>query len=204
MKRVGLLCVLFFCAIGVLFGDEIVFLSNGAGVLLKDDFTWEYISEADEPEAKVLTVPAEAKKVLKSKSKEYSLSYDGAIWDTTKGLNDQAEFQFASKDGAGYAMVIYEAVAFPLDEYSDITFTFYQKADPNAQIVSKEMVSVNGKTGMLRKINATIQGFEFTYLSFLFCNEKGSWQITVYTLASLYPEYEEKFINLVSGLVLKE
>jgi len=130
------------------------------------------------------------------------LSYNGAKWKQTKET-EPGRFSFTLGAGNGYGLVIYEGLFVPLDNLPDIALKNARTADPEAKVISREKMTVNGLTVWRQKMSANIDGIPIFYFGHYFGGEAGTVQVLTYCGQSQFPEYENDLIEFVSGLQLQ-
>ncbi len=119
--------------------------------------------------------------------------------------NKAAEVEFVHKDGDVFALVIAERIKIPLEMLKKSVIGNLQSIDENAKIVSEEKRMVHGKEVLRMVMEATVQGFEATYLGYYYSDDDGSIQVLTYTGTNLFKEARPDMEAFVNGFeVLKK
>jgi hypothetical protein len=218
MKKL-LLSFLIICAFHVSQAQELAITLAGDSVLLYEDGTWQYLDEYvyDEttvsdlvlPEildyGKSFGTPSSSTKSSTSKNGKFVLNYDSKLWDSIAPgeINDIAELAFQEKTEGSYAMLIVENMPIPLESLTEIAAQNALDASPNAQVVSREYVTVNGKRMIQMIIQGTISGIDFTYFGLYYSDEASSVQYLSYTVTSIFEQNKANMQKLLSGFEVK-
>jgi len=150
--------------------------------------------------------------ILKGGMVNYSVDFDEELWDVegAEDINDDAEYLFEMKKGTAFALIIAEDFSTVDAEDPDsvkevlkeVILDNMQAAATDFELVSEEDVTVNGVDMFAIRMNATIDGFNFTYYGYYYAGEEGLIQFITYTTASNFDKYEDDFVELLEGLQL--
>lgn len=188
-------------------GDEVVLYDDGTWLYVNDSLNWLY----DEEELAVnletnpnqFSKPKDAKFELKSKVMDISFWFDSNLWKSSKlSVNDDAEYQFETKDTEIYAIVITERIEIPLETLRTVSLQHIRDAAKNVEILEEEYRIVNGKQVISTRVNALVEGIKISYHIYYYADESGSMQFMVYTSQNLYPRRKGDMENLLNGLVV--
>ena len=177
---------------------------DGKAVILSPDGTWQFAQQAEESGPSSLSIPAASTAVLKSKKKFYELWYDPNTWsETSNDGNPDAEFMLNHKTGDAYAMLIGERIAMPLNSLLDVAVDNVRNAGSDVRVVFKNQVKVNGVDFTNMRLDFTINKIPFTYYGYYWTGKAGALQAIAFTGQQLFPEFEDDFRELLSGIVVK-
>ena len=181
---------------------------TGDEVILKNDGTWTYSSQAPKKSGKIKTNKTIFKKPkasgfqLKSKKNNSAFWINPAKWSFKKAVsNTEAEYEFQLKGKDLYGMAVTEEIQIALESLVDLALTNAQSAAPDARITKKEYRKVNGKKVIYMEIQGTIQSIKFTYMGYYYSNESGSTQLITYTATNLVPKYKRDVNDFLNGLI---
>jgi len=169
---------------------------DGRTVLLKEDGTWSFATSAP---TKKRAAPANMARAS-GRRDAYHIAYNSKKWRVKKGNQDPIDLNFVSSDGDGYAMAIYERLFIPIDSLIEIALQNAISAAPDAEIIGKETVQINGHEFVRLKIRGTIQDIKFVYYGIYGSGDWGTLQLVCYTGENLFSEYKIQFEELHSGL----
>jgi hypothetical protein len=79
-----------------------------------------------------------------------------------------------------------------------------QSVDPQARIVFRQQRRVNGVDVRFLKIEAEVDSVPMVYWGCFYGGEYGTVQVVTYTAKTLLPEYEEAFMDLLSGFMVSK
>lgn len=197
------------CAITFLLGtpvqaQERAVTGSGRAVLLNADGTWR---NADTPKAPsgddgIGSRPAGATAKLELGRTGYALFYDATKWALTSEKNGRSTLQHSS--GEAYAGAISERISVPMNNLAAVALQIAKQAAPDAKFISQSTRLVNGKTVIVARMSATVQGMPFIYLNYYYSGKAGTVQILTYTGANIFPEYEPEFEQLLNGLTVND
>lgn len=185
--------------------EETVKNSQGAEIILHDNFTWSF-KDAEggaATEAMVLDLikSPDQKKIFKSPSGKYSIYFDPSIWHQTKELNASAETNFINISNDGYAMALFDGLYISLEKMKNIVIVNAQNIDKNAALINSQACTVNGTPGLIVTYTAENQGLKFIFYSLIVAAEKGTLQFSFFTLDNAFEKLKPAFIKAMSGLV---
>ncbi len=128
-----------------------------------------------------------------------AVAYNSKKWKQTKE-SEPGRFSFTLGSGDGYALVIYEGLSVPLDNLPDIALTNAKAADPNAKVLSREKLTVNGLTIWRQKMSANVNGIPVYYFGHYYGGDGGTVQVLTYSGQSQFAGVEAELIEFLSGL----
>ncbi|QCK15315.1 hypothetical protein [Mangrovivirga cuniculi] len=180
----------------------------GEEVVLFEDGSWEYVNKEDATKNEIPENPKQFKRdkessfLLKSKNLDVGFYVDPKSWTFKKANeNEEAEYEFESKDGNLYGMVISEKIEIPLITLKNIALENARSAAPDAKIIKEEYRNVNGLKVLHMQINGTMQGIKFSYYGYYYSDESGTVQYITFTAQNLLDIYKDKCEKLLNGLV---
>lgn len=186
-------------------GDEVILFDDGTWAFADDSLSWGY---GDEALLKILnnpnkfSKPASAKFELKSKVMDISFWFDTNVWKSSKlSVNEDAEYQFESRDTELYAIVITERFEIPLETLRSVSIQNIMSAATNVEVLDEEYRVVNGHKVISTRINAVVEGIKISYHIYYYTDESGSMQFMTYTSQNLYQRRKGDMENLLNGLV---
>ncbi len=185
---------------------------TGEEVLLFDDNTWKYTETNVEEETKTIPVnpiaytkSQNAGFLLKSIKAGVGIWIDTKKWQFKKAIkNEEAEYEFHSKQGDIYGMLISEKIEIPLESLRKIAYSNAKEAAPDIQIMKEEYRTVNGKKVLLLQMNGTITGIKFVFYGYYLSHEKGTVQFISYTSQSIFNHEVANAEEFLNGLVTIE
>ncbi len=184
---------------------------DGKTVLLNDDGTWVYQTEATGSKTQfndsLLTKynkPTAAKTLLKSERTDHALWYNETKWSKSDMKPSEAtEFLLKLKDQDGYCITVVEKIEIPIENFSAIVLkSMKMRGAENVVVEKEEFRIVNGKRVLFMQFNATTSGMTFTYAGYYYSNESGTSQILCYTSKNLFGQYKQDFMNMLNGFVV--
>jgi Putative bacterial sensory transduction regulator len=132
-----------------------------------------------------------------------SLKYDPDLWTPVASDNDR-EFVLLHSSGDAHALVIAEPIAVPLDSIQDVALANAQAVDPNAKIVFRNKLRVNGAVLYFLKIEANVDTVPMVYWGYFYAGENGTVQVVTYTAKTLWPGHEREFMDFLNGFVVSK
>jgi hypothetical protein len=180
--------------------QELATTEAGRKVRLHSNGTWEEVSAAPAQAATPLAPSAGTIEKLALRVPGYVFSFDRSKWEKTN--EEPGRIMFRHKDGDGYGMLIVERIGMPLDRMPEIALQMARRAAPDAAIISQEMRTVNGRTMLLLRMKATLQGIPFSYLNQYYSGKTGNVQVLTFSGEQLFGEYAKEFETFQSGLVV--
>jgi len=178
---------------------------EGKRVLLKDNGLWEIVveEEAFGGSPVYFSKSPKSKQAVKGKLIPYEIWYSNEKWTVLgKSENSLAEYTLKHKDGDVMAAVVAERIQVDLDKLVEIALNNLKNSASEYRIVDWKNATINNNVGKLLRINAIVQGIDFTYLIFYFSNERGSFQLMTFTSNNLFADYEKDLMELISGFVI--
>jgi len=172
-------------------------LSDGRGVILKEDGTWVF---APTPE---VSRDKDAELAYEGKHKSFALHLKPGVWNKAdKPTNPVAEVMFVHKSNDIYAMIIAERVAAPLEVLKKAAFDNMRSVDKNVQIVEEEARKVGGVDVLCVTSKLTSQGIPLVFHNYYYAGKAGMIQIITWTSENLYEESKAEMDNFLNGFVL--
>lgn len=184
---------------------------DGKTVLLNDDGTWVYQTEATGSKTQfndsLLTKyskPTAAKTLLKSERTDHAIWYNETKWSKSDMKPSEAtEFLLKLKDQDGYCITVVEKIEIPIENFSAIVLkSMKMRGAENVVVEKEEFRMVNGKRVLFMQFSATTSGMTFTYAGYYFSNESGTSQLLCYTSKNLFNQYKQEFMNMLNGFVV--
>lgn len=178
---------------------------EGMAVLLHPDGRWEFADqqqahESVAAEAGTHSRPDSSTKLVKGKRGSFGIWLDAKKWRVKRDpANADAMFELTHANGDGYALVIAERIAMPLETLRKVAIDNANAAAEDVEVVHEEKRTVNGTEILLMQINGTIQSIPFTYYSYYYTGKGGSIQFITYTGSDLFAEYKADFEDLLNG-----
>jgi hypothetical protein len=183
---------------------------TGEEVLLFDNNTWKYANDT-EAQIELKSIPVNSKSFTKSNTSSFLLKstkasmgvwIDNKKWQFKKAIkNDEAEYEFQSKQGDLYAMLISEKIEIPIESLKKIAIDNAKQAAPDIQVIKEEYRTVNGNKVLLMQMQGTITGIKFVYYGYYYSNEKGTIQLISYTSQNLFKTEMPNAEEFLNGLV---
>ncbi len=187
---------------------------DGQGVILYTNGTWAFKSIPAQSKAATIKNRKERKvntsdadvpaTIFRGKKGIYKIAYNGTLWKKKKSKNGDAEIQLEYKGGNGFAMLIFDRTPIPLDKLKQQAITNMNSVVSQVEIVSEEKKQINGYKAIQLKINSIIEEAPISYLNYYVTGDWGTIQFVSYTAATLMPDYEDDFLDLLDGLTLKK
>jgi hypothetical protein len=205
MKRKLLLLAAMACIPALLGADRRAKTEDGKEVILRDDGTWIFANEPTKDAEKVAREPG-----VFARSPKSALAYKGKrgtfamhlvpnVWKRSeKSSNPVAEVEFIDNDNDAYAMVIAERISIPLEALKNAAIQNMRAVDKDAAIVKEEKRVVNGRPVLAMIMNVKTQGTAFTFYSYYYTGDEGSFQVVSWTGQNLFQELQpelEEFLN---------
>lgn len=184
---------------------------EGEEVILYGDGTWAFQDENYLKEIEILVNPNEFTKsenssfLLKSKKLNIGIWLDPKIWSFSKSNNNtDSEYEFQSKEGDLYGMIITEKFEIPLESLRIIAFENAKEESPDIRVINEEYRTVNGLKVLYLQMNGTMQGIKFSYNGYYYASTEGSVQFVTFTSQKLMEEFKSLSEELLNGLVERE
>ena len=123
------------------------------------------------------------------------------IWKKSeKPSNAVAEVEFVDNENDAYAMVIAERISIPLEALKNAAVQNMRAVDNEAAIVKEEKRVVNGKPVLAMIMNVKTQGAAFTFYSYYYTGDEGSFQVVTWTGQNLFKELQPELEEFLNGL----
>jgi hypothetical protein len=133
----------------------------------------------------------------------FAVWMDGTKWKQTKS-DEPGEFMFANINGEGYAKIISEKIALPLDTLRNAALANMRKSDPNAKVVMEEKRMVNGKPVIALQVDLTSSNIPFRFYGYCYSGSSGSLQIWTFTAASVFDGNAASFTEFLNGFTASD
>jgi hypothetical protein len=176
---------------------------DGRKVLLYPDGTWKPVqtNTAAGNSSTALTKPADATLYVKAPAGAFGIWINPDKWkqDAVADGSDPSKITFHEIKPDGYAMVIAEGIAIPLESLKTLAMNNAKSAAPDAHIIMEEKRVVNGKEIMCLEIEGTIQGISFTYYGYYYGGPEGALQVITYTGTNLFNGFKPDFDDFLNG-----
>jgi hypothetical protein len=178
---------------------------DGKEVILRDDGTWIFANETTRETGKVARpgVFVKAPKstlAYKGKRGTFAMHLVPNIWKKTdKPSNPVAEVEFIDGENDAYAMVIAERISIPLEALKSAAIQNMRAVDNEAAIVKEEKRVVNGKPMLAMIMNVKTQGAAFTFYSYYYTGDEGSFQVVTWTGQNLFKELQPELEDFLNG-----
>ncbi|MCK4494449.1 MAG: hypothetical protein KAU26_10355 [Methylococcales bacterium] len=187
---------------------------DGQGVVLYSNGTWAFKSipppskrtsskktRVTKDNTAEINIP---KATFRGKKGLYKIVYNTNLWKKKKSTNSDADIQLEYKGGSGYAMLIFDRTPISLDKLKQQAVKNMNSVVSQVEIISEEKKQINGYKAIQLKIDSTIEDTPFSYLNYYVTGDWGTIQFVTYTAATLMPDYEDDFLDLLDGLSLKK
>jgi hypothetical protein len=179
---------------------------DGLRVILKDNGTWDTLRVSEEvPEGGPITLakPSSSKQSIKGEQIDYTIWFNPGKWKVLdKTLNSFADYTLQHRDGDVMAIIIAERIEVKLDKLIEIAINNAKNAGTDFRIMDWREATINGLEGKMLKFTTRVQDIDFTYLSFYYSSEKGSFQFITFTSNNLFTKYEKDLMDLIGGFRL--
>jgi hypothetical protein len=205
MKKKLLFVAAMACLPALLGADRRAKTEDGKEVILRDDGTWIFANEPTKETGKVAKPSGVFVKAPKStlayrgKRGTFAMHLVPNVWKKTdKPSNPVAEVEFVDGENDAYAMVIAERISIPLETLRGAAVQNMRAVDNDAAIVKEEKRVVNGKPILAMIMNVKTQGAAFTFYSYYYTGDEGSFQVVTWTGQNLFKELQpalEEFLN---------
>lgn len=127
-----------------------------------------------------------------------SVSINPTKWKETKST-EAAKRTFEHINGDGYAMIISERIAIPMDKLREIAVANARETAPDLKVVEEQRRLVNGTDVLMLRLEGTVTGVPFTYLGYYYGGSAGTIQVITYTGRNLFDEYRKDFEEFLNG-----
>lgn len=190
------------------FGQISAITENGDAVILKNDGTWAYVSDATDT---TIAIPVSDQTFVKSststflvKSKKFNIGLwlNPKSWSFKKGTDEDAfEYEFQKKKDDLYGMMIAEQTPIPIESLREIAIENAKSVAPDLTVTNQEYRNVNGIQVLMMQMSGTIQGIRFTYFGYYYSNENGTVQLLTYCSENLFKGYQKEMETFLNGMV---
>lgn len=196
--------------ITTIFANDTLVTNEGKKVILKDDFTWEYLNENQESacdiksEGKILKFIKNEKQKAKLKSKKYpyTVYYDASRY-VVKQNRGAKEFMFTSKDQSAFLMTITEEAQMNIDLLLEAAIYNAKNGTDSLQVIAKGDANINGVDVKTLIMEAKLGNYNLTYYGCYYSSEDfGSIQMLSWTYSSLFEKKKKDLEEIFSGFVL--
>ncbi|MEN3334605.1 MAG: hypothetical protein V7641_3970 [Blastocatellia bacterium] len=175
----------------------------GREVTLFPDGTWKYADEAKPRPTSTLNYEksATAKAMFQTKKGSFRFWYDETKWRLSRpDTTDEGKAQFRLIGEDGYAMIIAEGLAMPVDSLKELAIENAKNAASDVKVVKEEKRIVNGKELLFMQLEGTLKGVPFTYYGYYYGGKEGAIQVIAYTGQNLRDKYKDEFTRFLNGL----
>lgn len=149
------------------------------------------------------TKPRSATKRIKTPFGDFALWIDDSQWKEGKA-GEVGVLTFANTNGEGFAKIVSERIAIPLQALRNAALSNMQAKDQGAKILSEETRIVNGKQVLALQMAATLQGIPFRFYGYCYSGTSGSLQVWAYTAESVFQNNLEAFDGFLNGLEISD
>ena len=200
------------CIPAFLGADRRAKTEDGREVILRDDGTWIFADQAPKgtenvkKEAGVFVKSPKSTQAYKGKRGTFAMSLVPNVWKKSeKPSNAVAEVEFVDNENDAYAMVIAERISIPLEALKNAAVQNMRAVDNDAAIVKEEKRVVNGKPVLAMIMNVKTQGAAFTFYSYYYTGDEGSFQVVTWTGQNLFKELQPELEEFLNGFeILKK
>lgn len=169
---------------------------DGREVLLESDGSWKFSN------AKKYTKSLLATRSIESRIVPFKISYNPAQW-TCKLGEDYQEYLFTLKnDNECGALLIPEVLSLPWDMSKDLLIQAATSAGGELNMRVEEDRIVNGIPIKYFVYDLNDEGFEFTYMVYVYAGENATVQFAGYSSKNDFPKYKNTLEDLLNGLAL--
>ncbi len=132
------------------------------------------------------------------------IDFDKTAWQLLPSAQ-QGRYMLKSSAGEAYALVIWEGLAFPLENLPKMGFANLQQQDGGAKITAEKWLTVNGQELVQMNVEATIRGLGISYRNYYFSSKAaGSIQILTWATQAEITKYEAVLAEFPKGFHLTE
>lgn len=189
---------------------------EGDTVYLYNDGTWDFNGDLEDysiagpllPEDLAMggsyKSPASNSSEVTGPDSGYKIKYNPKEWEkiVPGEINEDASHAFQMKNDDGYAMVIFERVAIPLESLGQIAIDQAYSVAPDLVIEKTEKRTINGKEMLFMQMSGTTSGIPFTYFGYYYTDEERSIQFLTFTGANRFEVVKPQFEALLNGLII--
>jgi hypothetical protein len=150
-----------------------------------------------------VTKSPKARKRIAAPFGNFAIWVDDTQWKQVPS-DETGVLEFQSTDDIGYAKLISERMAVPVDNLKQLALINMRKKDPNATVISEEHRRVNGAEVLAMNFDVVTQGITFKFMGYYFGGKSGSLQLVTYTASSLYAENQHKLAEFLNGLEISD
>lgn len=123
--------------------------------------------------------PEDTQRIIQLNDGGASFTVDTLLWRSTKSESGRREFQ--SPDGNLFGIVINEPNQLSLDALVKAALVNAQAADPDAEVVTDENVTILGLPARRITMQVHPSGIDLTFYSVLYADETGAYQVICFT-----------------------
>lgn len=189
---------------------------EGDTVYLYSDGTWDFNGEygdysiagpilpEDLAKGGSYKSPASNSSEVTGPDNGYKVKYNPKEWEkiVPGEINEDASHAFQMKNDDGYAMVIFERVAIPLESLAQIAIDQAYSVASDLVLEKTEKRTINGKEMLCMQMSGTTSGIPFTYFGYYYTDEERSIQFLTFTGANRYEVVQPQFEALLNGLMI--
>ena len=208
VKQWFLACCVLTATTSATWAQKKAITEDGDEVILYEDGSWAYADNAEKSDEVIPINPNMFKKaenasfLLKSQKTNLGIWIDNKKWTMKKGKdNEDAEFEFRSKKGELYAMIISESIEIPLKSLKEVALENARSVASDLKLVNEEYRTVNGMQVLCLQMDGTLSGIKFSYFGYYYSNEKGTVQFITYSSQRLMRDNIAECEELLNGLV---
>ncbi len=175
-------------------GDIRAVTEEGRKVVLHTDGSWEYDT---------LSHGAARTEALKSSVTGYIVNYNPVLWTVKKNTetNPSAEFELEHVTKEAYALLISDKSNLPPIALKKSFMEKMRSTASSLQVLEDTTGTVNGVGVSIVTVKATIQDMSFVYHTLFYSSDKGSFQLSAFTLERFIDDYRKDFEDLFRGFV---
>lgn len=173
---------------------------DGTKVLLNEDGTWVYAAKAGEDGS---GDSGSELFLLKSDKANVGLRLNLENWSYERSdPGADAEYEFSWEDEGVYGLMIAEDVEMSLEDLKEIAIENAKSVSTSFRLVDEDYTYINGKKVLILQMDATIKGYDISYLAYYYSGSSGTVQLLAYTTQNDFygnKGYMEEFLD---GLVI--
>lgn len=209
--KTTILLLTFLLSAPILFAQQTATTKDGKIVILNDDGTWVYQTEATSSKTQfndsLLTKysrPTASKTLLKSERTDHAIWYNETKWTISDTKpTEVSEYLLKLKGQDGYCITVVEKIEIPIENFSGLVIkNMKMRGAENVNVEKEEYRMVNGRRVLFMQFTVTMNGMSFTYAGYYFSNESGTSQVLCYTAKNLFSQYKQDFMNMLNGFVV--
>jgi hypothetical protein len=131
------------------------------------------------------------------------LEFDKSKWKLM-GSPQVGRYFLAHRSDEAFAQLIWESLAFPLDNLPDMGLKNLKFEDPDPSVTLRKRVKVNGLEMAQMNVDANVRGLALTYHNYYYSGKVGTVQIMTWTKQGDMEKHEKELFDFVKGFHVSE